>query len=211
MFESKSSAGVSKVARRPWVVGALVAAGVASVVLSVGAIAAERGEFRAMREHGGACMHAPEHGGAMGMPLMGGRALDRMLDDVKATDEQRKQIRAIADQARDDLRALHKPEQAEDFHQRAMNLWTQAKVDAGAAEKLRLEMQAHHDQISKRMTQAMLDVARVLTPEQRSKLAQQMQAHHDRMKERLARMRDRAPQGGEEGASAPKTPPAERR
>jgi protein CpxP len=42
-------------------------------------------------------------------------------------------------------------------------------------------MLAQHDAASKRMLQAMLDVSRVLTPEQRAKLAERMQQRREMM------------------------------
>jgi Spy/CpxP family protein refolding chaperone len=55
-----------------------------------------------------------------------------------------------------------------------MALFTQPTVDARAVETLRQQMLAQHDQASKRMLQTMLDVSRVLTPEQRKTLADRM-------------------------------------
>jgi Spy/CpxP family protein refolding chaperone len=42
-------------------------------------------------------------------------------------------------------------------------------------------MLARHDSASKRMTQLMLDVSRVLTPQQRQKLAERMAQRRDLM------------------------------
>ena len=50
-----------------------------------------------------------------------------------------------------------------------MTLFAQPTVDAAALEALRQKQMAMHDAASKRMMQAMLDVAQVLTPEQRKK------------------------------------------
>jgi Spy/CpxP family protein refolding chaperone len=61
-------------------------------------------------------------------------------------------------------------------------------------ESLRQEMVQRHDQASKRMTQAMLEAAQVLTPEQRTKLA-------EAMKERRAR-KDGHRHSGEKGHGA---------
>ena len=57
-----------------------------------------------------------------------------------------------------------------------------------AAESLRQQMMAQHDQASRRVTQAMLDVARVLTPEQRAKLGERMRERQAIMKDRMERM-----------------------
>ncbi len=131
------------------------------------------------------------HGGpGMGLPFAG-PGFDRLLDDVQATDAQRKQIREITDKARADLRVLH--DKAREQHENAMALWTAPKIDPAEAEKQRQQMLAHHDQVSKRMMQAMLDVGQVLTPEQRAKAAVLIKQRHERMKDHMQeRMKDRA-------------------
>lgn len=100
------------------------------------------------------------------------RMLDRMLDSVNATAEQRAQIKPIAALAQTDLRAWH--EQGAKLHQQSQALFTKPTVDAGAAEALRFQMSALHDLGSKRRLQMMMDISRVLTPEQRQKLAERM-------------------------------------
>lgn len=119
-------------------------------------------------------------GPGMGLPMMGGgRHMERMLDQVNATAEQRTQIRQIMQAAQTDVQAQRSAGRA--LHEQARQLWTQPTVDARAAEVLRQQMLAQHDQVSKRMMQAMLDASRVLTPEQRKTLA-------DRMAQRRALM-----------------------
>lgn len=113
-----------------------------------------------------------------GLPMMGPH-LDRMLDSVKATDAQRTQIRQIADAAAKDLKAQRESGRA--LREQMMALFAQPTVDAQAAESLRQQMLARHDQASRRMMQAMLDVSRVLTPEQRQQLAQQMKQRRELM------------------------------
>lgn len=124
----------------------------------------------------------------MGLPFAG-PGFERLLDDVKATDAQRKQIREITEKARTDLRALH--DKARDQHQGAMAIWTAPKIDAAEAEKQRQQMLAQHDQVSKRVMQAMLDVGQVLTPEQRAKAAVALKERHERMHERMADRKER--------------------
>jgi len=130
--------------------------------------------------------HGTHHGAqhdahhAPGLPFAG-RGFERVLDEVKATDAQRQQIKQITDQARTDLQALH--QQGRDAHQQGMAIWTSPKLDAADAEKHRQQMLAHHDQVSKRMMQAMLDVGKVLSPEQRAQAAQILKQRHDRMGE----------------------------
>lgn len=137
---------------------------------------------------GGHHGHGMKGGWGMGLPFAGPGS-ERLLDDIKATDAQRKQIREITDRARADLQALQ--DKARDLHPGAMALWTAPQVDAAQAEKQRQQMLAHHDQVSKRAMQAMLDVAQVLTPEQRAKAAAAMKLRHERMKDRISERNER--------------------
>jgi len=175
--------------KQAWAVGALIAAATASVVLSISAWAADEDGPMGMSPHG---MHMMEgHGG---MPFSG-RHLSHLLDEAKATPAQRDQIKQIADKAQADLKALH--EQGQSLHEQGLKLWAQPVLDAAAAEKLRQQMLAHHDQCSKRLMQAMLDVGKVLTPEQRAKVADQLQKHHaDMMKRMQERMSASGPHEG---------------
>ncbi len=119
--------------------------------------------------HGGAMMGGMDPGMGGGM-MMRGPMSGRMLDAVNATPEQRAQIKQIMDTAQADLKA-HR-DAGRGLHDQARQLFTQPTVDANAAEVLRQQMVARHDQGSKRMMQAMLEVSRVLTPEQRAKMAE---------------------------------------
>jgi Spy/CpxP family protein refolding chaperone len=124
----------------------------------------------------------PMHGGPHEMMMMGplhGRMLDHLLSSVNASDAQRQQIKQIAQAAEADLKPQH--EQAKALHEQAMKLFTQPVVDASAAEALRQQMMTLHDQSSRRMLQAMLDISRVLTPAQRQQLASTMAQHHQAM------------------------------
>ena len=125
-----------------------------------------------------------------GSPERMGRMMDHMLDGLGATDAQRTQIKQIAQSAATDLKAQH--DAGRGLHERALQLFTAPNVDAGAVESLRQQMLAQHDQASKRMTQAMLDISRVLTPEQRAKIGERMRDRQARMEERMKRM-DREP------------------
>ena len=125
---------------------------------------------------------APHHGGGFG-PMGGGPRMERMLDAVDATPEQRAQIKQIFDAARSDLRGQR--EQARALRQQVMTLFTQPTVDARAAEALRAQMSAQQDAASKRMLQAMLDASRVLTPQQRQQLAEKMQQRRAMMERHM--------------------------
>jgi Spy/CpxP family protein refolding chaperone len=121
---------------------------------------------------GGPGMHQGMHGGMGGGMGMDGRHIGRMLDLVNATPEQRSQIKQIVEAAHKDLAAQHAA--GRQLHEQGQAIFLQPNVDARAAEALRQQMLAQHDAASKRMMQAMLDVSRVLTPEQRKTLSDKM-------------------------------------
>ena len=114
------------------------------------------------------------HGGGMGMKWSG-----RMLEAVKATPEQRAQIQKIMEGARTDLQAQREAGKA--LRGQLMQTMAQPNIDANAVEQVRQKMLAQHDQASKRRLQAMVDAAKVLTPEQRKQLAERMSQRGDMM------------------------------
>ncbi len=122
---------------------------------------------------GGAGGHHMMGGGMGGGMMMGGpRQIERVLDTINASAEQRTQIRSILQAAMTDLRTQRASSAT--LREQAATVFTQPSVDARAAETLRQQMLAQHDQASKRMLQAMLDVSRVLTPEQRKAIGERM-------------------------------------
>jgi Spy/CpxP family protein refolding chaperone len=162
--------------------GALLVAVLGSITLSAWAMPGG---------HGG---HGGMHGGpGMGM-MMGGRGLERMLDGVNATAEQRSQVKAIAERAAADLKAQR--EAGGSTREQMMSLFTQPVVDANAVEALRAQQMQRHDQASRRMTQAMVEISRVLTPEQRKQLAERMKQRGEMMErhQRERRSLEGAPQ-----------------
>ena len=114
------------------------------------------------------------HGGGMDMKWSG-----RMLEAVKATPEQRSQIQKIMEGARTDLQAQREAGKA--LRGQLMQTMAQPNIDANAVEQVRQKMLAQHDQASKRRLQAMVDAAKVLTPEQRKQLAERMSQRGDMM------------------------------
>lgn len=121
------------------------------------------------------------HGRGVGGPLMMlmGPGLDRALEMVKATPEQRAEIRRIAGAARDDLRAARRPDagRAQQQHQAFLSAWTAEQVDGAALEQQRAQRAAQREVAGKRMVQAAVDIGRVLKPEQRRVLAEHWRAH----------------------------------
>jgi Spy/CpxP family protein refolding chaperone len=111
--------------------------------------------------------------GAFGLPMLAGPGgIDKMLDSVNASAEQRTQIQQIAAAAAADMKAQQEAGRA--LRAQVRELFTQPTLDARAAEVLRQQMLAQHDQASKRMMQTVLDVSRVLTLEQRQQLAERI-------------------------------------
>ena len=145
--------------------------------------------------HGMHGMHGAMGGQGMmfhGSPEHMGRMIDHMLDGLNASDAQRSQIKQIAVQAAADLKA--QAASGRGLRQRGMQIFAAPTVDANAAEQLRQQMLQQHDQMSRRVTQAMVAVANVLTPEQRAKIGERMGDRQARMEERMKRMERDRPQ-----------------
>ena len=183
MFDSDSAAAprlaAGRTLRRWAAVGVVVIAAAGAAVS-----ARAQGHGPGMRD-----MDGPDMMMFRGSPAHIDRAVDRMLDGLNATDAQRSQIKQIATAAAADLKAQH--DAARGLHERALQIYTAANVDANAAEALRQQMLAQHDQASRRIQQAMLDVSRVLTPDQRAKIAERMKLRMAAMEERMQRMQRR--------------------
>jgi len=136
--------------------------------------------------------HGPRPGAGMmmfgGSPEHMGRGIDRMLDGLGVTDAQRAQIKQIAMAAAADLKAQREAGRA--LREKGMQIFVAPSVDAASAESVRQQMQALHDQSSKRVLQAMLDASKVLTPEQRAKLGERMKERRAVMEDRMKRMQN---------------------
>jgi periplasmic protein CpxP/Spy len=206
---SKTVATAKSPSRRvQMVLGAMLVTLLAAISLSswaqsaAPASGAEPGMQRGMRspgmgDHGMGHrgMHEGMDGAMMlrGSPERVGRMVDHMLDGLDASDAQRAQIKQIAIAAAGDLRA--QAEAGRGLRQRAMQAFTAPNVDPAAVEQVRQQMLQQHDQMSRRMTQAMLDVARVLTPEQRARLGERIRDRQARMEDRMKRMQEHAQRG----------------
>jgi Spy/CpxP family protein refolding chaperone len=130
----------------------------------------------------------PDHGMMMfgGSPEHMGRGIDRMLDGLGVSDAQRAQIKQITTAAAADLKAQREAGRA--LHDKGVEIFAAPTVDAAAAESLRQQLLAQQDQASKRVLQAMLDISKVLTPEQRAKLAERIKQRQAAMQDRMQRM-----------------------
>jgi periplasmic protein CpxP/Spy len=103
--------------------------------------------------------------------------LDRMLKhmyvEIDATEAQKQKLDPLAKQAAKDLRPLR--EKSREARLKSVELLSADKIDRSAIEKARVEGIRATDASSKRFTQALTDIAEVLTPEQRKTLAARMQ------------------------------------
>lgn len=183
----------------------------ASVLLVAGAAMVFAPQARAQMgpgAHHGPGHHGPEAGPGGPMMMFGGppehvaRSVDHLLDGLNATDAQRTQIKQIATAAAADLRAQR--EAGRGSREQGLQIFSAPTVDAAAAEALRAQLQARHDQASKRTLQAMLDIATVLTPEQRARIGARMKERQAVMKDRMERMQRMRP-----GAPGQERPPRE--
>jgi Spy/CpxP family protein refolding chaperone len=133
------------------------------------------------------------HGGHGPMMGMGGPGMGRMLAAANATEEQRAQIAKIMATARDEMAGQRDAGQA--LRAQMIELFAQPTIDANAIEALRKQMQAHREVGSQRMTQAMVEASRVLTPEQRKQIAEQM-TQRGAMMQQHRQYRQQAPRQG---------------
>ena len=138
----------------------------------------------------GFAAQAQGHGerGGPGMMMMGGH-MEHMLEAVDATDAQRAQIKQIMQAARADLKG--QMDTGRKLHEQGLALFTAPNIDAVAIEAVRQQAQAQREVASKRMSQAMIDAARVLTPEQRAKFAEKMKKRQARMMEHMQERADK--------------------
>jgi Spy/CpxP family protein refolding chaperone len=97
------------------------------------------------------------------------RMTKHMAIELDATSDQQVKIANIAKSAVSDLRALR--EKAQAARGQAVTLLTAATIDRTAIERLRAEQIGLAETASKRITQALADIAEVLNPEQRRKVA----------------------------------------
>jgi len=99
------------------------------------------------------------------------RAIRHLAIELDATPDQQEKLRGIAKAAVKDLAPMREKVQSA---QRARALLTQQSIDRAAVEALRAEQIALADAASKRVTQALIDAAEVLTPEQRRKIDERL-------------------------------------
>ena len=107
-----------------------------------------------------------------------GRMLKHFYVEIEATEEQKRRLEPIVRQAARDLLPLRETFQG--GRQRALDLLAAPAVDRGALEGLRSDQLQAAEAASRRLTQAIADVAEVLTPEQRRLLAEHVRRSRGR-------------------------------
>lgn len=171
-------------------VGLVLAAATGWGLVTLASAQDKGGDEPRMMQHGGG---SGEHrgGGMMGLP--GLPLHGRMLDDLKVTPQQREQLQKIMEANRP---AQPTAEQTAARQAQWEKILTQPKVSLAEVQALHQQMQAEREAQAKRMTQAMVDAANVLTQAQRQQLVQKM-AQMKQQRGGDHEGRHGGPQGGE--------------
>jgi Spy/CpxP family protein refolding chaperone len=140
----------------------LVATAVAAVVVLGGAAG--------KRMHG---MHDPAR-----MEAWFGKKLDKLLDEVKATPEQRQQIVAIKDELVAKRRAAREAHRAD--HAELIAQWESANPDMNKIHARIDDRAKEHTAFAHEAADALAKVHAILTPEQRTQVAAKIREHHER-------------------------------
>lgn len=104
--------------------------------------------------------------------------IDEVLDDLRVTDDQRKQIYASRDKLFTALEDA-KPDRAEKFDQ-ITALFQKDDLDLREVEALKTEHREKITKIEEAVTQAIVELHSTLTPDQRKQLVSKAQKLHDR-------------------------------
>ena len=152
----------------------------ATTLAAVGALMVHRHAYAGPMGFGPGHGHGGWYGGFGNMdPAVAAKRIDAMvafrLAEIDATPEQRERIAAIVKGAMNDLQASRK--QHMQARRQSLALLAAPTIDRAQLEKLRVEQMQLGDSASRRMLQAMMDSAEVLTPDQRAKLAERWQRH----------------------------------
>lgn len=148
---------------RRWTIAGLAAATIAAI----GTAAAWNPAHSHERGGWGRGMHGPMDPEAMGKRIDG--MVQWMLADVNASDEQRTRIAGIAKAAATELAPLR--QRHAEARRQSIKLLTAPTIDRAQIEQLRVEQMQLGDTVTRRMSQALIDAAEVLTQEQRAQLA----------------------------------------
>ena len=151
----------------------------AAIATLIGGIAAGIG-FKAFAQGGGCGWHRCGYAAGPLDPAAVDQHLDRALKhlyvEIDATDAQKQQLGPIVKAAAQDLLPVRA--RMHDARRQAVALLSQPHVDRDALEALRADQLKLAENASQRLTQALADVANVLTPEQRQQLAERINRRH---------------------------------
>jgi protein CpxP len=117
----------------------------------------------------------PHRGGPERMERFVSSRLDDLLDDVRASDAQRQQIQSIKDKVVADAKALRAGHG--DVHRELLAQW---QLDTPDAARVHAIVEGRADAMkgfADEVTDAVLQVHAILTPEQRAQVAKKMQRH----------------------------------
>jgi periplasmic protein CpxP/Spy len=101
-------------------------------------------------------------------PRHGANRLNRLFDKINATPDQRQKISEIVAGARAQTQQQHKESMV--TSRSLQDALTAATLDTSLIQRLSAQREAVRAEGAKRMTQTMIDIAQVLTPEQRQQL-----------------------------------------
>jgi periplasmic protein CpxP/Spy len=155
--------------RRRWLAGAALGAAFLAGGLLGPAVISAAEEASAQMGHGPMGHHGDMHAMAMAH-------VNRMLDQVGASADQKTRINAILKAGFEPMGAMHAD--MRQTHERLHAILSAPTIDRAALEQLRAAQIAKIDQVSRGMVKAMADAAEVLTPEQRAKLTTMKPEHH---------------------------------
>jgi Spy/CpxP family protein refolding chaperone len=175
MMNKETTTAVASVGSksRRWIIAGLATATVAAAGATLG------WSDRALA-HGPMMGHGfGFHGGGSADPAVMAKRIDAavqwMLADVDATDDQRARIASVLKAAANDMAPLRK--QHIEARRKTMELLAAPSIDRAQIESIRVQQLQLADTATRRMTQAMTDAAEVLNPDQRAKLVAKWQQH----------------------------------
>ena len=123
----------------------------------------------------GAMAHSDRHKGGHGFGWFAEKKIERMLDKVEASDDQRARVHAIVKAAVADLQEVRGLKR--EVRQDLVAALTKESIDRAELEALRQRKLETVDRMSQRMLTALADAAEVLTPAQRAELAEKWKSH----------------------------------
>ncbi len=103
-------------------------------------------------------------------------AADWILDKLDADEEQSTRVKAILADSLSDMQGMHAEHEA--VQQALVAELTAENVDRAALERIRSEQFQKFDEVSRRITTTVADIADVLRPEQRAELAEFAERSH---------------------------------